>query len=52
MGMMLSPVHVCFLVTRDYFHASLWAAYRHLFAPVALVLGGTIAYFALLLAIA
>jgi len=52
MGMMLSPVHVCFLVTRDYFHSSLWASYRHLFAPVAMVLGGTIAYFALLMAFA
>ncbi len=52
MGMMLSPVHVCFLVTRDYFHAGLGAAYRHLMAPVALVLAATIAYFAILVALA
>jgi integral membrane protein (TIGR00529 family) len=30
MGMMLSPVHLCFLVTRDYFDASMRAVYRHI----------------------
>ena len=52
MGMMLSPVHVCFLVTRDYFHAGLGSAYRHLFAPAALVMAATFGYFALLMAFA
>ncbi|MEE4352643.1 MAG: DUF401 family protein [Desulfatiglans sp.] len=33
MGMMLSPVHLCFLVTKDYFGASLIKSYRHLFKP-------------------
>jgi hypothetical protein len=28
-GMMLSPVHICLLVTKDYFKASLAASYRH-----------------------
>jgi uncharacterized protein len=48
MGMMLSPVHVCLLVTRDYFRAELGASYRHLAAPVGVVLTSTLAYFALL----
>jgi hypothetical protein len=38
MGMMLSPVHLCLLVTRDYFQASLAASYRHLYKPVAAVM--------------
>jgi hypothetical protein len=52
MGMMLSPVHVCFVVTRDYFRAGLGASYRHLIGPAALVLVLSLAYFLLLLAIA
>jgi hypothetical protein len=38
MGMMLSPVHICLLVTRDYFKASLAASYRHLYKPVIAVM--------------
>jgi hypothetical protein len=34
MGMMLSPVHLCFLVTKDYYRASLIKSYRYLVAPV------------------
>ena len=30
MGMMLSPVHLCLLVTREYFRASLWPVYRQI----------------------
>lgn len=33
MGMMLSPVHLCFLVTKDYYHANLLKSYRHLMMP-------------------
>ena len=32
-GMMLSPVHLCLLVTKDYFKASLAASYRHIYKP-------------------
>ncbi len=39
MGMMLSPVHLCFLVTKDYYHASLFKSYRYLLLPVLSVLG-------------
>ncbi|UCG14370.1 MAG: DUF401 family protein [Deltaproteobacteria bacterium] len=38
MGMMLSPVHLCLLVTRDYFKASLAASYRHIYKPAAAVM--------------
>ncbi|MCK5658020.1 MAG: DUF401 family protein, partial [Deltaproteobacteria bacterium] len=37
-GMMLSPVHICLLVTKDYFKASLAASYRHIYKPAAAVL--------------
>ncbi len=52
MGMMISPVHVCLLVTRDFFHARLGNAYRHLLAPTGLVLASTLVYFAILRAFA
>ena len=38
MGMMLSPVHLCFLVTKDYFKASMFRTYRRLFLPVLTVM--------------
>jgi hypothetical protein len=34
MGTMLSPVHICFLVTKDYYEASLMKSYRRLLPPV------------------
>ena len=37
-GMMLSPVHICLLVTKDYFKASMAASYRLLYKPVAAVM--------------
>ena len=38
MGMMLSPVHLCFLVTKDYFKASLLNSYRHIIKPALTVM--------------
>ena len=38
MGMMLSPVHICLLVTKDYFKASLAASYRHIYKPMVAVM--------------
>ena len=38
MGVMLSPVHFCLLVTKDYFNASLLGSYRHLIMPVLMVI--------------
>jgi hypothetical protein len=39
MGMMLSPVHLCFLVTKDYYGASLIKSYRYLLLPAVSVMG-------------
>ena len=39
MGMMLSPVHLCFLVTKDYYGASLIKSYRYLLLPAFSVMG-------------
>lgn len=38
MGMMLSPVHLCLLVTKDFFKASLVRSYRYLILPAATVM--------------
>lgn len=38
MGMMLSPVHLCLLVTKDHFRASLLRSYRHILLPAAAVM--------------
>jgi integral membrane protein (TIGR00529 family) len=45
MGTMLSPVHLCFLVTKDYFKASLYKSYRLIFLPVLTVMGSAVALF-------
>ncbi|MBN2381735.1 DUF401 family protein [bacterium] len=39
MGMMLSPVHLCLLVTRDYFKANLIGIYPYLLKPAGFVFG-------------
>jgi len=46
MGMMLSPVHLCFLVTKDYFKAGLARSYRYLFLPVLTVMVTALLLFA------
>lgn len=45
LGEMLSPVHICLLVTRDYFNAGIMASYRRLFGPVAVVLSAILLMF-------
>jgi len=45
MGMMLSPLHLCFLVSKDYYHASLLKSYRQLIPPVITVMVITIVLF-------
>ncbi len=45
MGMMLSPVHLCLLVTKEYFAADLLAGYRYLWKPAAVGLGWTFMLF-------
>jgi uncharacterized protein len=48
MGMMLSPVHLCFLVTKDYYGASLVKSYRYLLLPALGVMGTVTVIFFLL----
>jgi hypothetical protein len=46
--MMLSPVHLCFLVTKDYYGASLIKSYRYLILPALSVMGVVTAVFFLI----
>ena len=45
MGMMLSPVHLCFLVTKDYYKANLLKCYRHLLLPTLTVMATVVCLF-------
>jgi len=47
MGMMLSPVHLCFMFSSDYFSASLLKGYRYLAGPVSMVLAAALIFFSL-----
>lgn len=38
MGVLLSPVHVCLVLTREYFRADMAGIYRRMFLPAAIVL--------------
>jgi hypothetical protein len=38
MGQMISPIHICFLVTKDYYKANLWKSYRYILPPIATIL--------------
>lgn len=48
MGMMLSPVHLCLLVTKDYFKAGLLGSYRHIIMPALTVMLTAVVYFLIL----
>jgi uncharacterized protein len=45
LGVLLSPMHLCFSVTQRYFNADVKETYRRLLPPLALVLAATLAYF-------
>lgn len=45
MGVLFSPLHLCLLLSNEYFHTSLTAVYRHLWAPCAALLVSGLAYF-------
>jgi hypothetical protein len=51
MGMMLSPVHLCFLVTKDYYGASLTKSYRYLLLPALSVMAAVAAVYFLIQAL-
>jgi integral membrane protein (TIGR00529 family) len=38
MGMMLSPMHACFVVTAEYFKTSIFGAYRYIIGPAFVIL--------------
>ncbi|RLA99456.1 MAG: hypothetical protein DRG55_07825, partial [Deltaproteobacteria bacterium] len=51
MGMMLTPMHLCLLVTKDYFRADFLKTYRYLWKAVLFVMLWTVGLFALYRAI-
>ena len=51
MGMMLSPVHLCFLVTKDYFKAGLLDSYRYFLLPALTVMLSALALFGILISL-
>ncbi len=46
-GMMLSPVHLCFLVTQEYFKTNAWDSYTFLWKPVLFIIGWIVLIFLL-----
>ncbi len=47
-GVLLSPVHICFVLTRDYFKADLGGSYRMMLLPLVLVAAYSAAQYAAL----
>jgi len=48
LGVLLSPVHVCLLLTREYFKADLWGIYKIMLPPCLIVFLGAIAEYVIL----
>jgi integral membrane protein (TIGR00529 family) len=48
MGVLLSPLHLCLLLSNEYFETSLVPVYRHMRVPLAVLLTATICYFSIL----
>ena len=44
-GVMLSPLHLCFLLSNEYFAVSLGSVYRYLWLPCICLIGAATAYF-------
>ena len=47
-GVLLSPLHLCLLLSNEYFETSLVPVYRHMRVPVMVLLLATVGYFAIL----
>lgn len=47
-GVLLSPLHLCLLLSNEYFDTTLMPVYRHMRIPLAVLLLASIAYFGLL----
>ncbi len=41
-GLMFSPVHLCLVLTKDYFKSTLWPIYRIMLIPEAIVIGAAV----------
>jgi len=48
MGVLLSPLHLCLLLSNEYFETSLAPVYRHMRVPLAVMLTATVCYFTIL----
>lgn len=48
LGVLLSPVHVCLVLTREYFRADLWGMYKMMFPGCAIICLVAIAQYAIL----
>lgn len=48
LGVLLSPIHVCLLLTREYFQADLWGIYKIMLPPCLIVFLGAIAEYLIL----
>jgi integral membrane protein (TIGR00529 family) len=44
-GVMLSPLHLCFLLSNEYFAVSIGSVYRYLWLPCVCLIGAATAYF-------
>jgi integral membrane protein (TIGR00529 family) len=43
MGMIVSPVHICLVVSNEYFRSTVYGAYRYIWKPVLAVLASSVA---------
>jgi hypothetical protein len=48
MGVLLSPMHLCLLLSNEYFETSLVPVYRHMRIPLVVLFTAAICYFAVL----
>jgi hypothetical protein len=44
-GVLISPLHLCLLLSNEYFGTSLMPVYRHMWMPLTAMLGSGAAYF-------
>jgi len=47
-GIMFSPIHVCLILTREYFQSDLRRLYRRLWRPLSVLFAGALLYFGIL----
>ncbi len=47
-GVMLSPLHLCFLLSNEHFGVSMGSVYKHLWGPCVSLIGASIIYFGIL----